>query len=72
VVSYLEEKWQYNANQIEIVSGFTNVGIYFSNRSSLYKMAEAMAIKAKKVLLFILSSFQHISCLPHKTFFKDF
>lgn len=29
-------------SQFEIVNGFTYVGIYFSNRLSLYKMAEVM------------------------------
>jgi hypothetical protein len=54
---YKREKLQYNGNQLEIVSGFIYVGIYFSNRLSLYKMAEDMATKAKKAHLYILSSF---------------
>jgi hypothetical protein len=47
------EKWTYNGSQLEIVNGFTYVSIYFSNRLSLYKMAEVMSNKAKKVLLYI-------------------
>lgn len=66
------EKWTYNGSQLDIVNGFTYVGIYFSNRLSMYKMAEAMSIKAKKVLICILNSFQHVPCLPFNTFFKIF
>ena len=63
------EKWYFNNNELEIVNGFTYVGVYFSNRLSMYKMADAMSIKSKKVLLYILNSFRQLSCVPYKTFF---
>jgi len=66
------EKWTYNSSRLDIVNGFTYVGIHFSNRLSMYKMAETMSSKAKKVLICILTSFQHLSCVPFKTFFKIF
>ena len=66
------EKWTYNSSRLDIVNGFTYVGIHFSNRLSMYKMAETMSTKAKKVLICILTSFQHVSCVPFKTFFKIF
>ena len=68
----VREKWTYNSSRLDIVNGFTYVGIHFSNRLSKYKMAETMSSKAKKVLICILNSFQHISCLPFNTFFKIF
>jgi hypothetical protein len=37
------ERWTYNNNEIEVVSGFTYVGVYFTNRLSLHKMAESMS-----------------------------
>jgi hypothetical protein len=66
------ERWYYNGNVIEIVNGFTYVGIYFSNRLSLFKMADVMSVKAKKVLLYLIHSFKHLPCLPYKMFFKVF
>ena len=35
-------------------------------------MAEAVAAKAKKVLLHILNSFSNLGCLTYKTFYKVF
>lgn len=67
-----KEKWTYGGTQLETVNGFIYVGIYFTNRLSMYKMAEAMCTKAKKVLLYIFSSLQDVPCLPYKTFFKIF
>ena len=66
------EKKYFNGNELECVNGFNYVGIYFSNRLSLYKMADSMAVKAKKVLVYILNSFKDIDCLPYKMFFKVF
>ena len=34
-----KEKWFYKNKQLECVSGFSYVGMYFSNTLSLYKMA---------------------------------
>ena len=44
------EKWVFNGNQIQVVNGFSYVGVFFTNRLSLYKMAEAMSSKAQRVL----------------------
>ena len=63
------EKWTYGENVLEVVNGFTYVGVYFSSRLSFYKMAETMAIKAKRVFLHIFSSLQHLQSLPSNTFF---
>ena len=44
------ERWTYNNTEIEVVSGFTYVGVYFTNRISLRKMAESMSSMAKNVV----------------------
>ena len=44
----LSKKWMYSGSHLESVSGFTYVGIYFTNRLSMFKMAESMSVKAKK------------------------
>ena len=67
-----KEKWYYEGKQLEVVNGFTYVGVYFTNRLSLYKMADAVATKAKRVLNYIFSSFYELSCIPVNTFFKVF
>ena len=66
------EKWYYDNSLIEVVTGFTYVGVYFTNRMSLHKMAEAMSVKGKKVLNGILSSFSNFSYVHYKTFLKVF
>ena len=66
------EKWKYKNKQIECVNGFTYVGIFFTNRLSLYKMADAMAIKARKVLAQLFSYFADLTCLPIKKHFLKF
>ena len=66
------ERWSYANLPIEIVNGFTYVGVYFSSKLSMYKMAEAMSLKAKKALLCLFDSLQQFQCLPYRTFFKLF
>ena len=58
------EKWYFNNNELEIVNGFTYVGVYFSNRLSMYKMADVMSIKSKKVLLYIFDNY-HVYLIKH-------
>ena len=62
----------YANNKLVVDNGFDYVGIHFSSTLSLYKMAEHMSIKAKRVLLHVLSSFKNYSYVPYKTFFKVF
>lgn len=38
----IRERWKYGVNDIEIVSSFTNVGVYFTNWLSLYKISKFM------------------------------
>ena len=66
------EKWTYNEIILETVNGFSYVGVYFTNRLSLYKMAEAMSIKAQRILAHLFNSFEVLPCIPYKTFFKVF
>ena len=66
------EKWFFDGKQIEVVSGFCYVGVYFTNRLSLYKMAEAMSIKAQRVLAYLFKSFNDFSFQPESMFFKVF
>ena len=67
-----KEHWSYGGILLEVVKGFTYVGIYFTNRLSFFKMAENSTLKAKKVLNYLFSSFSKLSVLPAKTFFKIF
>jgi len=66
------EIWHYNDTNIDTVNGFTYVGALFTNRMSLYKMSEAVSIKAKTVLNFILNSLSKLPCTPVNTFMKIF
>ena len=66
------EKWYFDGNQLEVVNSFSYVGVDFTNRLSLYKMAESMSNKAQRVLAHLFSSFSELSYLPAKTFFKVF
>ena len=59
-----KEHWSYGGILLEIVKGFTYVGIYFTNRLSFFKMAESSTLKAKKVLNYLFSSFSKLSVLP--------
>ena len=67
-----KERWFYNGKDIEVVQNFSYVGINFSNRLSMYKMAEAASIKAKKVLMYLFSTFNKMLYIPVNTFFKVF
>lgn len=66
------EKWFYCNNAIQTVNGFDYVGIHFTSRLSLYKMSESMAVKAKRVFLYVLNSIKDYKCLLYKVFFKSF
>ena len=66
------EKWFLNGEIIETENSFTYVGVHFTNRLSLYKMADFMSIKGKKVLMHILGSLSNLPYVPYKTFFKVF
>ena len=66
------ERWYYNNIQIDIVNGFTYVGAYFTNRMSTYKMAEAVSIKAKTVLNYVLNALSKLQCIPVNSFMKIF
>ena len=66
------EKWFYNGTQLETVNQFCYVGVCFTNRLSLYKMAENMCDKAKRVLNHLFNSFGELKNIPFKTFFKVF
>ena len=63
------EYWTYVSSKLEIVNGFPYVGLYFSNRLSLYKMSENMARKSKVALVCILNSLHSFECLPYKNLF---
>ena len=67
-----KDHWFYNGNDIEVVQNFSYVGINFLNRLFMYKMAEAASIKAKKVLIYLFSTFNKMSYIPVNTFFKVF
>ena len=62
------ESWTYASSKLEIVNGFPYVGLYFSNRLSLYNMSENMARKSKVALICILNSLHSLECLPKKPF----
>ena len=66
------EKWFYKGNQLEIVNDFTYVGSLFTNRLSLYKMADAVASKSKNVLNYVLNCLNVLPYLPTGMFFKIF
>ena len=67
-----KEHWSFNGKAVEVVSSFSYVGIHFTNRLSLFKMAEMSSVKAKKVLMYIFSSFVKLPYIPVNTFFKVF
>ena len=49
------ERWTYNNCNIEVVNGFSYVGVFFTIRLSMHKMTYFMTVKAK--------SFFYIICL---------
>ena len=64
------ERWYYNGRVLETVNGFSNVGVHFTSNLSMYKMAESASIKAKRVLAYLFNSFNEMSYIPVKPFFK--
>ena len=66
------EKWFYNGSQLDCVSGFSYVGVYFTQTLSMYKMAEQNALKGRKVLNILLKNLLTLPNLSSKTFFKIF
>lgn len=44
------ERWNNCNSMLDVVNGFIYVGVYFSNRLSLYQMTEAMSVKTKKCI----------------------
>jgi len=59
-------------NVCQLLTVFSYVGIMFTNRLCLHKMAENMADKGHRVLRKLLSAFSYNEWIPYKTFFKIF
>ena len=66
------EKWFYEGERVEVVNGFSYVGLFFSSKLSMYKMSECMANKAKRVTVSLLSSLNHLMPMSKTAFFKLF
>ena len=66
------ERWYYKGEMVETVSGFTYVGHYFTSKMSMYKMSESTASKAKRVLVSLLRSLNHLMPMSRSVFFKLF
>ena len=64
------EKWTFNNCKIEVINGFTYVGLLFTNILSMYQITDAMSGKAKKALNCLLHSLHQFPCLSYSTFFK--
>ena len=62
----------YDHNALQTVNGFDYFGIRFTNRLSLFKLTESIAVKAKKVILYVLNSLKNYKCLQYNVFFKIF
>jgi len=56
------ERWTNNKCNIQVVNGFSYVGVFFTNKLSMHKMADSMTVKAKKVLNNVLNSLQQYTC----------
>jgi len=63
------EQSTFNNCKIEVINGFTYVGLFFTNRLSMYQMADAMSVKAKKALNCLLHSLHQFLCLSYSTFY---
>ena len=50
------EKWYYKGSKLDVVNGFTYVGLLFTTQLSLDKMVKEHCIKGKRVLTSILFS----------------
>ena len=66
------EKWFYSNSQIETINGFSYVGVFFSHQMSMFKMAESISVKAKKVLDHLFNCLHSLPCITYKTVFKSF
>jgi len=66
----LNEKWYYNNALLECVQGFNYVGVHFSSSLSMFKMAENMSCKAKRVIISMLSSLYDYMPMPYHCYFK--
>jgi len=62
----------FDGERLSVVNRFSYVGIMFTNRLCLHKMAENMADKGHRVLMKLLSAFSYHECIPYETFFKIF
>ena len=50
------EKWFYDGKLLDVVNGFQYMGLMFSTKLSLHRMANELANKGKRVLVSILQS----------------
>ena len=66
------EKWSYGNCKLDVVNCFNYVGMLFTSKLSMFKMADAMSAKAKKATITMFNSLHQFSCLPYDTFFKLF
>ena len=64
------ENWYYADEKLECVNGFNYVGVYFSSTMSMYKMSENMAIKAKRVIVSLISSLYEYMPMEYNCYFK--
>ena len=66
------ERWTYRNEPLTVVNSFSYVGVNFTNRLCMYKMAEHVSSKAKRVLFHVFQTFDYSLCLPYNTYFKIF
>jgi len=64
------ENWYYADEKLECINGFTYVGVYFSSTLSMYKMSENMAVKAKRVIVSLISSLYEYMPMQYNCYFK--
>ena len=65
------EKWFYKGNRLEVVNGFTYVGLFFTTQMSLHKMVAELSVKGKRILISILSSLHTYGVLSKECFFQN-
>ena len=66
------ERWTYGGVELEVVPCFTYVGLNFTLQLSLTQMASEQAVKAKRILISILSKLYNDGQLSREVFFKIF
>ena len=66
------ENWTFDGEKVEVVNAFTYLGLTLSMQLSFNRMASDQAIKAKRVLVFLLNSLYELGQLPKDAFFKLF